>query len=412
MLLYSSDAYLALIQPMLKIGDDILQARVGAVCEALHRLELHGLVLYANGSVLGNQSLTHPYMRYLCDFDGHNSAAMLILRPHAAPVLLTANKAHMRAHLAEKSLWFDDVRHVQTRDFGEQVVALFGNGGAPRRIAYLGYDETPAPVWKALERGLTGVTWVHDFAPHIDRQRVCKSAAEMAFHRRAAAVCDATFETLAREVRSGKRGYQLKAAMEYTARDAGCDYCDTWLTVAPQADVFRYNMDECQRVPQPGDQLLAGVLLTYDGHWGHAVRTGSIGEPAADHRRLYGICREMYDAARERLRPGADLCEVNDAMDAVLHRHYAEEQVLRSRSGHGLGYAYEDPVVSLAFPNPWNAQPAAGRAPIAAAPGMLLELHPHLFVPGVGGAMIGDTVALTESGCEILTTYPRDLIPW
>ena len=42
--------------------------------------------------------------------------------------------------------------------------------------------------------------------------------------------------------------------------------------------------------------------------------------------------------------PGEDLFEVNAAMDRALHRHYAEEEVGRSRAGHGLGFSYEDPL--------------------------------------------------------------------
>ena len=37
-------------------------------------------------------------------------------------------------------------------------------------------------------------------------------------------------------------------------------------------------------------------------------------------------------------------------------------------------------------------------------------VHPNLYVPNVAGAMIGDMVAVTETGYEILTEYPRDLI--
>jgi Xaa-Pro dipeptidase len=43
---------------------------------------------------------------------------------------------------------------------------------------------------------------------------------------------------------------------------------------------------------------------------------------------------------------------------------------------------------------------------------MLMEIHPNVFVPGVAGAMIGDMVAVTETGYEILTQYPRELIVW
>jgi Xaa-Pro dipeptidase len=398
---------------MLKIDSDTLKQRVQTVERGLRASGVEALVLYATGSVLGNQSLTHSYLRYLCNFDGHNAPALLLLRPDHSPTLLTGTKFHMRARLAEKRLWFDDVRHVLPTDFGEHVVDLLkGSVSGGGRVAFIGYDETPAPVWKSLEHGLPDIAWVYNFARHIEQYRVRKSAAERSFHRKAAEVCDIMFETLAQAVGTGRQGFQLKAAMEYTARAAGCDYCDTWLTAAPEADFFRYHMDECLRVPQQGDQLLAGMMLTYDGHWGHAVRTGSVGTATPEHRRLYGICREMFEAALDELRPGEDLCRVNDAMDAVLHRYYSDSEVRRTRAGHGLGYAYEDPVASLAFPNAWEPKPEKARAVVETLPGMLLELHPHLFVPGVGGAMIGDMVLVTESGYEVLTQYPRDLIIW
>jgi Xaa-Pro aminopeptidase len=399
-------------------SDDTLKRRVELAEQALRASGIDALVLYATGSVLGNQSQTNAYLRYLCNFDGHNLPALLVLCPGHPPALFTGTRFHVRPRLAESRLWFKDVHHVAPRELGDHAVALLKERiPAAKKIAIIGYDETPAPVWASLQAGLPGVAWVHDFAPQIDRHRVCKSAGELTFHRKAAAACDAMFETLARTARSGKAGFQLKAAMEHTAHDLGCGYCDTWLTAAPQADAFRYHMDECQRVPQPGDQLLAGIMLTYEGHWGHSVRTGSVGAAAPEHRKLYDICREMFDAALDGLRPGADLHGVNDAMDDVPHRYYTDDQVQRTRAGHGLGFAYEDPVASAAFPNAWEpkireSNPGRDRKPIEARPGMLLELHPHLFVPGVGGAMIGDMVLVTESGHEILTHYPRDLIAW
>ena len=241
---------------MLKIDNETLKARVDRIEHELRAQGLQGLVLYANGSALGNQSFAHGYLRYLCNFDGHETPTMLILRPGHAPVLLSGNKPHMRAHLAEKSLWFRDVRHVRPHLFGAETVAILARQPETAgRVAYLGYNETPAPVWKALEAGLPRVTWADDFAPHIDKYRAIKQPPELTFHRRAAAICDTVFQTLAREVGTGKKGYQLQAAMEHTARHEGCDYCVTWITVTPHADGSRYNLEECVRVRKPATRF-------------------------------------------------------------------------------------------------------------------------------------------------------------
>jgi Xaa-Pro dipeptidase len=86
----------------------------------------------------------------------------------------------------------------------------------------------------------------------------------------------------------------------------------------------------------------------------------------------------------------------------------------RARPGHGLGFSYEDPIVTGAFFHPWEFKnrPVPGTNPIELKPGMLMELHPNLYIPNVAGATIGDMVAVTDSGYEILTKYPRDLIAY
>jgi Xaa-Pro aminopeptidase len=120
----------------------------------------------------------------------------------------------------------------------------------------------------------------------------------------------------------------------------------------------------------------------------------------------------MHAAALDKLRPGEDLCEANAAMIQVLRRYYRDGEARTSRLAHGLGYSYEDPVVTLAFPNPWDVKPGCKPDPVEIRPGMLMELHPNLFVPDVAGAMIGDMVLVTETGHEILTEFPRGLIDW
>lgn len=400
---------------MLRIDQTTLKKRVSDIENALREKELEALVIYANGSALGSASKMHGYMRYLVNFDGHNTAAILILRPGHEPSLISSTNPFNLRILFTDLLWFKDIRKIKGPAMGQEVVSILGErrGSGRRRVGYIGLAETPVPVWASIEKGLPGVEWV-DFAPEFDKRRVQKDELQLAFHRRAAEICDAIFQTVQREVRKGHKGYQLQAAMEHTARYEGAEYCLSWLTIGPKADYSRFYKEECLRVPQEGDQVLPGIYLTYDGHWGHAIRTGTVGKPTADQRKVYEIVREMYETFLSRLKPGEDLVEAVAAIDRVVYKYYREEEVDRARPGHGLGFSYEDPVVTGAFFHPWEfkSRPAAGTHRIELKPGMLMELHPNLYVPNVAGAMIGDMVAVTETGYEILTEYPRDLIEY
>ena len=40
---------------------------------------------------------------------------------------------------------------------------------------------------------------------------------------------------------------------------------------------------------------------------------------------------------------------------------------------------------------------------------MVIDLEPAMRVAGVGSVNIEDMVVITETGCEVLTNYPREL---
>jgi len=255
----------------------------------------------------------------------------------------------------------------------------------------------------------------------IDEQRIIKDTIQIVFHQRAAEICDAMFETLTREIGKGKKAYQLQADLEYTAKYEGCEHASTFLSVGPVVDRPRYARGECSRVPQKGDQVLIALFVMYEGHWGHAIRTGTIGEPNKAQLKAFNIVLEMQEAALNFMKPGLDLNEVWIASDNVLRTYYPNVRDLDwywLKTGHSLGLDYNDPVLSDVFPNPYLLKnediekQGQGKSSIKIQEGMLFELHPNIFIPDEAAGVIGDMVLVTEEGHEILNRFPRQLIIW
>jgi len=67
-------------------------------------------------------------------------------------------------------------------------------------------------------------------------------------------------------------------------------------------------------------------------------------------------------------------------------------------TGHGVGLEiHESPRI------------AAGQKDLL-QPGMVITIEPGVYLRGKFGIRIEDTVVVTDSGCEILTPCPKDLV--
>jgi Xaa-Pro aminopeptidase len=143
---------------------------------------------------------------------------------------------------------------------------------------------------------------------------------------------------------------------------------------------------------------------------------GSIGPQKPEHAALAAQVEAMLVAGMAALRPGLPLAGVEAAMEARLRDGTllaAHPDMVRFRGGHGLGFSYEEPLLTEAFRQHFDrAAPPATDHGIELAGGMLFELHPNIFLPGLGGAALGEMVLVTPEGPEGLLRFPRACAVW
>jgi Xaa-Pro aminopeptidase len=401
----------------MEIPVSIFKDRIKQVEKKAKTKNLSAMVVYASGSGLGFAGTTHGTMRFLCDWDARNQAAVLILQPDQAPILLVPGRSPQL--FAKEIMWFEDIRIVPQSGFGKEIVSILTPLLADNdKVGYLGKSETPVGLYDTLREGLPRIELIAADSI-VDELRTVKDSHAIGFHRRSAALCDNLFEVFKREVRSGKPVFQIQADLEHAAKIEGAEYASSFMSIGPVADRPRYAKRECTRIPSNGDQVLLALFVFMDGHWGHSIRTGFIGKPGKTQQRVHDIVHEMQDAALEQMVPGHLLENVWKASETVLDRYYPGARELDwywLKTGHSLGLDYSDPILSSVFPTPAamrkdaNPQGTEKGACIQIMPGMLFELHPNIFLPGEATSAIGDMVLVTETGHEILTRFPRGLL--
>jgi Xaa-Pro aminopeptidase len=115
-------------------------------------------------------------------------------------------------------------------------------------------------------------------------------------------------------------------------------------------------------------------------------------KPSQEMRKVVDLAREAQEAALAMIRPGVLAGEVHAAAMEVIDRGGWESPVLH-RTGRSIGYSS------------WDGHEMKADSPTVLQPGMVFTVEPGIYVDGIGGARFGDTIVVTETGCEVLTPF-------
>lgn len=387
------------------------QDRREQLLAACDDLGLDAVLVCANGSCFGLSGMAQGYMSFLCGWNSFDSPSVLILRRGHQPLLLVAHE-RMKM-MALKNVSEVGIDWIDRNEFGAGIARACG-ATVLGRVGICGWEEMQAKPWRSIEQALAGAATI-DVTDRFVRLRAVKSPAQLAVHRQVAAICDEMFAALAGMRVSGRYTYEIKAELELLARRRGCEFVQHWLTAAAVPDYPRYFHHENRQVPQRGDTLLYGMMMTLDGVWGHAVRCYRVGEPDPRHARIQRLVVDFQQSLVDAMRPGADLGEIAGAAlkrTAEINAATGDAQTRMLRLGHALGYSYSDPGWAEAFARPIDAAeggPPRPRAHILQT-GMVFEIHPMFFY-ATGAAGVGDMVEVTADGARSMTAYRREVIP-
>jgi Xaa-Pro aminopeptidase len=145
-----------------------------------------------------------------------------------------------------------------------------------------------------------------------------------------------------------------------------------------------------------GDVLVTETSAPIWGYNAELERALIVGPPTNEMRRLFQHTCAMQDVAMAALRPGVTCADV----DGAVMRYVEEHDLLpywRQHTGHGIGLRnHEAPFLDVGDHTPVE-------------PGMVFTIEPGVYSPTVGGFRHSDTVAVTEDGIDVLTSYPRDI---
>lgn len=237
----------------------------------------------------------------------------------------------------------------------------------------------------------------------VERARVVKDDYEIVTLREAARRLSAVAEQAATEVRVGRTEREVAHAIDACILRAGFDRTAFDTIVAGGANAALPHAQPGERRFSEGDLVVLDFGGVYDSYCVDLTRTVSVGRADERAREVYAAVLEAHNRAIAAVKPGESRFDIDAAArDALGSRGLAE--AFGHGTGHGLGIeVHEDPRIT-------RRRPDVDTRDEAVAAGMVFTIEPGAYLPGWGGVRIEDDVLVTESGVDVLTTAPTDLV--
>lgn len=332
-----------------------------------------------------------PNIRYLTGFTG--SAAMLLVTPSDA-VLVTDGRYTEQAaeQLAASGAGARvDVGLTQARQ-REILAALTAD------VTHLGL-EAHGVTW-SQQRDFAS-TWFADaelLATHdlVEDLRMAKDEGEVARIRAACAIADDALAAVLPNLgdRPTERAFALR--LEFAMRERGAEAMSFEPIVASGPNGAKPHARPTDRRIEPGELVVIDFGCVVEGYCSDMTRTVSVGEPSPEARRVWETVREAQAAGRDAVGAGVELSAVDAAArDVVAAAGWGD--AFSHGTGHGVGLEiHEAPRV---------AATSSGTLGV----GHVVTVEPGVYLPGVGGVRIEDTLVVTPEGPLALTEFPKEL---
>jgi Xaa-Pro aminopeptidase len=268
-----------------------------------------------------------------------------------------------------------------------------------KRLKRIGFESswTRFDDFTKLKEELPLGSGLHPIGKVIEEQRMVKSPSELALIRRSVATNSEAYSKTIRRVHAGAREQDIAAELEYQMRALGAEKAafDTIVAAGPRS-ALPHAHPTSHRLGE-NELLLIDMGASQDGYASDMTRVSHTGTPPKRILRLYKAVLEAQLAALRSIKAGVTTGEVDAAARSVLKRHELDRAFVHS-TGHGLGLEIHEPPR------------IARKDKIELRAGMAITIEPGVYIDGVGGIRIEDTVLVTEHGCEILTPTPKDFI--
>lgn len=306
---------------------------------------------------------------------------------------------------------FTDARYTEMVKEKSPFITLFEISGTnpffkelkqiikAENVTQLGFEEENITYKEAadLEEKLTDI----EFIPTqdiVENFRETKDSVETDNIKKACILTDDGFEYILKQLKPAVTELEIKIKLENYIRNEGGDISFESIVAFGKNSAIPHHMSGSTKL-MTQDSILIDFGAKVDGYCSDMTRTVFLGNPNQQLLKMYTATREAQELALDYLKKHMQNGFETKNAHILANKHL--ESLGFPKIPHGLGHGVGLQVHELPYVSPYSDG--------GLTPGMVLTVEPGVYMPGIGGIRIEDTVLITTGGIKILTKSKKEL---
>ncbi|HFU4202965.1 TPA: M24 family metallopeptidase [Streptococcus suis] len=282
---------------------------------------------------------------------------------------------------------------VETRFFLEEIANIIKEDGLEK----IGFD---SEVSYGYYQSLTAIFADYQLVAmsnFIEDLRMIKDEKEIATIRRACQISDQAFIDVLDFIKPGQTTeMEVNHFLDHRMRQLGAEGASFEFIVASGYRSAMPHGVASDKLIQSGETLTLDFGCYYQHYVSDMTRTIHIGHVTDQEREIYDVVLRANKALIEQAKEGVTYREF-DAIPREIINAAGYGANFTHGIGHGIGLDIHE-------------YPYFGKSDETIKAGMVLTDEPGIYLDDKYGVRIEDDLLITETGCEVLTLAPKELI--
>jgi len=257
-------------------------------------------------------------------------------------------------------------------------------------------DEISVSYYHRMQTAFEGLELVPQ-TQFVEALRMIKDETEIATIRKACSISDQAFHDALDFIKPGKTEIEIANFLDFRMRELGAAGLSFDTILASGINSSKPHAHPMHKPVELGEAITMDFGCLYEHYVSDMTRTIYLGHVSDEQAEIYNTVLKANQALIDQAKDGLGFRDFDKIpRDIIVEAGYGE--YFTHGIGHGIGLdIHEEPYFNQTSKEVIKT-------------GMVLTDEPGIYIEGKYGVRIEDDILITETGCELLTLAPKELI--